>query len=158
MKVRRRNTRLFSCSARMVEDDASVHVHVRLITIHGAAFPASPSAAAFVTTQHVQKNVHQAIIAPNSQHTVQDSSDESIVPVPGGWTKDCGDWWREQCLEQSNFSLFNIHLVGDASSPQVFTSMAHNDLAYCWYACCLTAWCRCLQQEYKPYSNCFSTN
>ncbi len=146
-KVRRHSAPLSSCSANVAEDDASIH----LTTIQREAFPASPapSAAAFAPTQHhqhPQQNVHQAVLAPNSQHTAQNSSDESVVPVAGGRTKDYCDWWREQRSEQSDLSLFNVRLIGDASSPQLFTSMAHNDLAYCRYACFWTALCRCLQQ------------
>ena len=143
-KARRRSARLSSCSANVAEDDASIP----LTTIQGEAFPASPapSAAAFAPTQHPKQNVHQAILAPNSQQTAQNSSDESVVPVAGGRTKDYCDWWREQLLEQSDLSLFNVRLVGDASSPQLFTSMAHNDLTYCRHAFFWTALCRCLQQ------------
>ncbi len=145
-KVGRRSARLSSRSANVVQDDASIP----LTTIQGEAFPASPasSAAAFAPVQHPQQNVHQAMLAPNSQHTAQDSSDENVIPVAGGRTKDCCDWWREQALEQSDLSLFNVRLVGDASSPQLFTSMAHNDLAYCRYACFWISLCSCLNHKF----------
>lgn len=128
-KVRRRSVRLSSCSADVRQDDAPIPS----TTIHGEAFQVSPppSGAAFAPTQLPQQNVHQAMLAPNNQRTEQNSSGESVVPVAGGRTKDYCDWWREHCLEQSNLSLFNVRLIGDASSPQLFTSMAHNDLAYC---------------------------
>ena len=114
------------------------------------AFPTSPApssnSAAFAPTQAPQQNVHQAVLAPNSQHTAQSSSDEGVVSVAGGRTQNYCDWWREQRSEQSDLSLFNVRLIGDASSPQLFTSMAQNDLAYCRYACFWTALCRCPQQ------------
>ena len=136
-KVRRRSVRLSSCSADVRQDDAPIPS----TTIQGEAFQVSPppSGAAFAPTQLPQQNVHQAMLAPNNQRTEQNSSGESVVPVAGGRTKDYCDWWREHCLEQSNLSLFNVRLIGDASSPQLFTSMAHNDLAYCRYACFLIA-------------------
>ena len=131
----------------MVEDDAPI----RLTTTQGEAFPACSSAAGFAPTQHPQQHVHQDMLAPNGQNTAQNFS-ESVVPVAGGRTKDYCDWWRKQRPEQSDLSLLTVRLIGDASSPQLFTSMAHNDLAYCRYACVLTAWCRCVQQ----YAKCFS--
>ena len=143
-KVTSHPARSSSCSANVVGNDATLH----LTTMQGEASQASPapSAAAFAPTQHIHQNVHQALLAPNSQDTAQNSSDESVVPVAGGRTKDYCDWWREQCLEQSNLSLFTVRLIGDASSPQLFTLMAHIDLAYCRYACFLTSRCKCLQQ------------
>lgn len=145
-KLGRRSARLISRSANVVEDDASI----LLTTIQGEAFPASAasSAAAFAPMQHPQQNVHQAMLAPNSQHTAQDSSDENVVPVVGGRTKEYCDWWHEQALEQSDLSLFIVRLVGDASSPQLFTSMAHNDLAYCRYACFWFTLCSCLKHKF----------
>ena len=121
---------LSSCSTNVAEDDATTH----LPTVQREAFP--------------QQNVHQAVLAPNSQHTAQ-NSDESVVPVAGGRTKDYCDWWREKCSEQSDLSLFNVRLIGDASSPQLFTSMAHNDLAYCRYACFWTAFVQVLAAIHK---------
>ncbi len=125
---------LSSCSTNVAEDDATTH----LPTVQREAFP--------------QQNVHQAVLAPNSQHTAQ-NSDESVVPVAGGRTKDYYDWWREQCSEQSDLSLINVRLIGDASSPQLFTSMAHNDLAYCRYACFWTALCKCCNKT-QMWFNC----
>lgn len=95
------------------------------------AVPASlaPGAAALAQTE---QNMHQTMLAPHKQDSARDAS---TVPVAGGRTKDYCDWWREQVLEQNDLSLFNVRLVGDASSPQLFTSMAHIDLAYCRYAC-----------------------
>lgn len=108
-KVRRHSAPLSSCSANGAEDDAFIH----LTNIQREAFPAfpAPSAAAFAHTQHPQQNVHQAVLAQNCQHTAQISSDESVVPVAGR-TKDYCDWWREQVLEQSDLSLFNVRLIG----------------------------------------------
>ncbi len=152
-KVASHPVRSSSCSANVAENDVSFH----LTTMQGEASPASPapSAAAFAATQHTHQSVHQAMLAPNSQYSAQNSSDDSVVPVAGSRNKDYCDWWREQCLEQSNLSLFNVRLIGDASSPQLFTSMAHNDLAYCRYACFLTAWFTCPQQ-YTCLALCFS--
>ncbi|KAL0033575.1 hypothetical protein WJX79_004573 [Trebouxia sp. C0005] len=128
-KVTRRSSRLSRCCANVSEDDASI----RLTAIHCEALPASsrPSAAAFASTQQPQQNVHQAMLVSSSEHTPQNSSNESVVPVAGGRTKEYCDWWCEQVLEQSDLSLFNVRLIGDAGSPQLFTSMARNDLAYC---------------------------
>ncbi len=128
-KVRRRSPRFSSYTT---EDDASTN----LTAIQGEALSTSPtpSAAGFASTQHPQQNVHQAMLIPTSQHTAQTWSDESVVPVAGGRSKDYCEWWREQVVEQSNLSLFNVRLIGDASNPQLFTPMAHNDLAYCRYA------------------------
>jgi len=94
----------------------------------------APCAVAFAYTEP-QQNVHQTMLAPHDQDSARHLSDASTVPVAGGRTKDYCDWWREQVLEQNDLSLFNVRLVGDASSPQLFTTMAHNDLAYCRYAC-----------------------
>lgn len=94
----------------------------------------APGAVAFAQTEP-QQNVHQTMLAPHNQDSARNLPEESAVPVAGGRTKDYCDWWREQVLEQNDLSLFNVRLVGDASRPQLFTSMAHNDLAYCRYAC-----------------------
>ena len=61
---------------------------------------------------------------------------EVIMPLAGGCSKDYSDWWRAQAAVQNDSSLFSVRLIGDASSPQCFTSMAPNDLAYCRHACC----------------------
>lgn len=144
-KVTRRSSRLSRCCANVSEDDASI----RLTAIHCEALPASsrPSAAAFASTQQPQQNVHQAMLVSSSEHTPQNSSNESVVPVAGGRTKEYCDWWCEQVLEQSDLSLFNVRLIGDAGSPQLFTSMARNDLAYCRCACAWIALCSCPQQH-----------
>lgn len=55
--------------------------------------------------------------------------------VAGRGTKDYHDWWREQVVEQERLGLFTVRLIGDASSPQLFTPMAPTDLAYCRCAC-----------------------
>ena len=54
-----------------------------------------------------------------------------VLPIAGRGTKDYCEWWREQVAGQSSIGLFGVRLIGDASSPQLFTSMSQNDLAYC---------------------------
>ena len=58
-------------------------------------------------------------------------STEVMMPIAGRGTKDYGDWWRDQFIGQDDLSVFSVRLLGNASSPQLFTPMAHNDLAYC---------------------------
>ncbi|KAL3159323.1 hypothetical protein ABBQ32_011275 [Trebouxia sp. C0010 RCD-2024] len=55
-------------------------------------------------------------------------SDEVLLPVADGRTTRYCDWWHEQAVEQDNHILFSVRLIGDASSPQLYTLMAHTDL------------------------------
>lgn len=57
------------------------------------------------------------------------------MPVAEGRTKQYCDWWRDHCAGQDSLGVFSVRLIGDASSPQLFTSIAHNDLAYSRHAC-----------------------
>lgn len=117
------------CSARLADSSVCALGSYALADVTSAqheAVPASsaPGAAALAQTE-LQQNVHQIMLAPHKQGSARDAS---AVPVAGGRTKDYSEWWREQVLEQNDLSLFNVRLVGDASSPQLFTSMAHIDL------------------------------
>lgn len=97
----------------------------------------SPGGASTPTDSPPQ-NVHRPLLADNAEND-RDSdhwSEEFTLPILDGRTKAYGDWWREQIVGRENHSLFSVHLVGDASSPQLFTLMAQNDLAYFRYACC----------------------
>lgn len=70
---------------------------------------------------------------------------ETTVSVAGGRGNEYCDWWRDQSQDPNNRSLFNIHLIGNASSPQQFTPITQVDLAYCRCACCFI--CRSTQAQ-----------
>ncbi len=129
-KVGRRSARLAGSNVCALGSYAPADV----TSAHHEAVPTSsePGAAALAQTE-LHQNVHQTMLAPHNQDSARDAS---AVPVAGHRTQDYCDWWREQVSEQNDLSLFNVRLVGDASSPQLFSSMAHIDLAYCRYACC----------------------
>lgn len=93
-----------------------------------------------VTTLAATGNYHQHVHRPMLALVAgcdQDNegwSDEVLMPIADGRTKRYCDWWHEQAVEQDNHILFSVRLIGDASCPQLYTLVAHNDLAYCRYA------------------------
>lgn len=72
----------------------------------------------------------------NQQHS-EDSRvlEETVVPVADGRSKEYCDWWRDHSTGRDNLGGLGVRLIGDASSPELFTSMAHNDLAYSRCSC-----------------------
>ena len=87
-------------------------------------------------THDPDQHVHKPMLAVRAGQHDSESYAELIVPITGGRSQEYCDWWCEQVLGQDNHSLFSVRLIGDASSPQLYTLMAHNDLAYCRYAGC----------------------
>lgn len=62
-------------------------------------------------------------------------SEETMMPVADGRNREYCEWWRAHCTGRDKLGVFSVRLIGDASSPELFTSIAHNDLAYSRYAC-----------------------
>lgn len=78
------------------------------------------------------QNVHQPILSTDGDRNQQQRkgwSTEVTVPIAEGRTQAYCDWWRKEA-GRDGLSLFCVRLIGDASSPEAFTAMAHTDLAY----------------------------
>ena len=89
-----------------------------------------------IATNEPCQDVHKPMLAVRVDQHRSESFKEIMMPITGGRTQEYCDWWCEQVLGQDNHSLFSVRLIGDASSPQLYTLMAHNDLAFCRYAGC----------------------
>ena len=51
-------------------------------------------------------------------------STEVMMPITGRGTKDFGHWWPDEVVRQDRLGSFkNVRLIGDASSPQLFTPL-----------------------------------
>lgn len=91
-----------------------------------------------------RQNLHQPLLTSDATSVDQDEgmskpqSQEVVMRIAGRGSLDYCDWWRDKAVGPDSASLFNVQLVGNASSPQLFTPIAHSDLAYCRYACCST--------------------
>ena len=80
--------------------------------------------------------VHQSMLAVDTDHQRNSWSQEVIVPIADGRTSAYCRWWSAEAA-RDDLSLLSVRLIGDASSPQVFTAVAQNDLAYLRCAFCL---------------------
>ena len=58
---------------------------------------------------------------------------EEICSIASGWTVHYCSWWHEQAPQSSKHTLFPAQLVGDASTPDLYTPMSLGDLAFCRY-------------------------
>ena len=56
-----------------------------------------------------------------------------MCSVASGWTTHYCSWWHEQAPQNSKHTLFPAQLIGDASTPQLYTPMSVGDLAFCRY-------------------------
>ena len=93
-----------------------------------ASLQGGPAPCTFIDKPH--QNVHQprlAVDTKDGQQLDQRFSQKILLRVAGRGTQDYCEWWRTQ----ETFGLFDVRLIGDASSPQLFTPIAQNDLAYC---------------------------
>lgn len=85
-----------------------------------------------------QQHVHQPILTndapPEDQQGEgilgQQTATQVVMHIAGRGSLDYCDWWRNQAVGPDSASLFDVKLIGDASSPQLFTSLAHNDVLY----------------------------
>ena len=113
-------------SARQVDSQVLGHAEVatEANSQSGACIPDSPPL-----------NVRRPLLADKNDQDSDRWSEECVVPIVDGRTKAYSDWWLQQIVGPDNHSLFHVQLVGDASTPQRFTFMAQNDLAYFRYAC-----------------------
>lgn len=73
--------------------------------------------------------VHQPVLAFDSDRQRAGFSQEVKVPIGDGRTQAYCDWWRAEA-GRDDLSLHAVRLIGDAGSPEVYTTMAQTDLAY----------------------------
>ena len=77
------------------------------------------------------QSVHTAFLAKCDQKKLSCALPETVVPVSSGWTETYFNWWEDQVVQNSGAAWFAVQLIGDASTPDKFTPMALNDLAFC---------------------------
>ena len=103
-------------------------------------------------THNPQDTDHSANPVPQHLHTpmlaaAQDGKaalPEVVVPVTSGWNERyCNRWQqtrKQTAVQGGELGLLDVHLIGDAKTPEASTSMALTDLAHCrsashFYAC-----------------------
>ena len=140
-KVTRRSSAIADCST---SDTAECAIEASLPEI------AQQTSCTLLDGPH--QNVHQPLLVLGAVHQSDSEGllSETVLPIACRGTRDYCDWWRDQVLRQDNLGLFNARLVGDASSPELFTPMALVDLAYCRYASCTSV---CV-----IFSSCYNVN
>ena len=70
------------------------------------------------------QDVHQPLLTlnlSNKQHHIEHLTEEVVMPVAGRGNQHYCDWWRDQFIGHNNLQTFSVRLVGDASSPELFT-------------------------------------
>ena len=77
------------------------------------------------------QSVHTPVLAKCDQKKLSCALPETVVPVSSGWTESYFNWWEDQVVHHPGAAWFAVRLIGDASTPDKFTPMALNDLAFC---------------------------
>lgn len=71
-------------------------------------------------------NYHELV-----QPEVVSALPEEMCSVASGWTTHYCSWWHKQAPQNSKHTLFPAQLIGDASTPHLYTPMSLGDLAFC---------------------------
>ncbi len=79
-------------------------------------------------SQEAMQNEHVPLLAECTQERLCSALNEATVA--SGWTPAYLRWWQEQVREPIP-GLFAVRLIGDASSPGLFSSVGLDHLAFC---------------------------
>ena len=84
-------------------------------------------------SEPVMQHEHVPLLAACDQARLCSALKEATVPVLSGWTPAYLRWWQEQVRSQQTPGFFAVMLIGDASSPGLFSSLGLDHLTLSRY-------------------------